>query len=182
VIDRCNLTILDERGQEGLAEFLAAHWVEIVASMPCYLADNVDRQRRKGTLDASTAPPLTCGRPLPLPFRGCALRNHRTRCPRARLRDDHLPASLETKTRNWRSREITLLQWHIIRNRASRTRGENDGSKSVQKVRRRRFFSGFPDPSSRGVSDDGQSRAVREVVRGADLPWPLVKVLSSAVG
>ncbi|MDO9075445.1 MAG: arsenosugar biosynthesis radical SAM protein ArsS [Rubrivivax sp.] len=53
VIDRCNLTILEEPGQDGLAEFLAAQGVEIVASMPCYLEDNVDRQRGKGTFDAS---------------------------------------------------------------------------------------------------------------------------------
>jgi len=53
VIDRCNLTILEEPGQEGLAEFLAAHGVEVVASMPCYLEDNVDRQRGKGTFDSS---------------------------------------------------------------------------------------------------------------------------------
>ncbi|MEO6747934.1 MAG: arsenosugar biosynthesis radical SAM (seleno)protein ArsS [Caldimonas sp.] len=53
VIDRCNLTILEEPGQDGLAEFLADHGVEVVASMPCYLEDNVDRQRGKGTFDAS---------------------------------------------------------------------------------------------------------------------------------
>lgn len=53
VIDRCNLTILEEPGHEDLAEFLAAHRVEVVASMPCYLEDNVDRQRGKGTFDAS---------------------------------------------------------------------------------------------------------------------------------
>lgn len=53
VIDRCNLTILEEPGQEGLAEFLAAQGVEVVASMPCYLQDNVDRQRGKGVYDAS---------------------------------------------------------------------------------------------------------------------------------
>lgn len=53
VIDRCNLTILEEPGQEGLAEFLAAHGVEVVASMPCYLEENVDRQRGKGSFDAS---------------------------------------------------------------------------------------------------------------------------------
>lgn len=53
VIDRCNLTILEEPGQEGLDAFLAGHGVEIVASMPCYLEDNVDRQRGKGTFDAS---------------------------------------------------------------------------------------------------------------------------------
>jgi radical SAM/Cys-rich protein len=53
VIDRCNLTILEEPGQDGLAEFLAAHGVEVVASLPCYLEENVDRQRGKGTFDAS---------------------------------------------------------------------------------------------------------------------------------
>src|SRR4249920_1436256 len=45
VMDRCNLTILEEPGQEDLAAFLAREEVEIVASMPCYLEDNVDRQR-----------------------------------------------------------------------------------------------------------------------------------------
>jgi radical SAM/Cys-rich protein len=53
VIDRCNLTILDVPGQEDLADFLAREQVEIVASMPCYLEDNVDRQRGKGVFDGS---------------------------------------------------------------------------------------------------------------------------------
>src|SRR5262245_12074764 len=53
VMDRCNLTILEVPGQENLAEFLAAQQVEIVASMPCYLIDNVDRQRGNGVFDAS---------------------------------------------------------------------------------------------------------------------------------
>lgn len=53
VIDRCNLVILQEPGYEGLAEFLADNQVEIVASLPCYLEDNVDRQRGKGTFNAS---------------------------------------------------------------------------------------------------------------------------------
>ena len=53
VIDRCNLTILHEPGQEDLAQFLAAQQVDIVASLPCYLEDNVDRQRGKGVFDAS---------------------------------------------------------------------------------------------------------------------------------
>jgi radical SAM/Cys-rich protein len=44
-IDRCNLTILEEPGQETLAGFLAGHRVEIVASLPCYLEQNVDAQR-----------------------------------------------------------------------------------------------------------------------------------------
>ena len=55
VIDRCNLTILFEPGQEGLAEFLAEHEVEVVASLPCYSGDNVDRQRGKGVFDKSIA-------------------------------------------------------------------------------------------------------------------------------
>src|SRR5262247_4448966 len=53
VMDRCNLTILEVPGQEDLADFLAGHEVEIVASMPCYLEDNVDRQRGKGVFDDS---------------------------------------------------------------------------------------------------------------------------------
>jgi radical SAM/Cys-rich protein len=53
VMDRCNLTVLSEPGQEDLAGFLAAERVEIVASMPCYLADNVERQRGKGVFDRS---------------------------------------------------------------------------------------------------------------------------------
>jgi radical SAM/Cys-rich protein len=49
VIDRCNLTILEEPGQEDLAAFLASHRVRVVASLPCYLETNVDRQRGRGT-------------------------------------------------------------------------------------------------------------------------------------
>ncbi|MDF1692383.1 MAG: arsenosugar biosynthesis radical SAM protein ArsS [Zhongshania sp.] len=55
VIDRCNLTILFEPGQDGLAEFLAAHKVEIVASLPCYSLENVDAQRGEGVFDKSIA-------------------------------------------------------------------------------------------------------------------------------
>ena len=53
VMDRCNLTILEEPGQEDLAQFLAAQRVEVVASLPCYLEDNVDRQRGKGVFQKS---------------------------------------------------------------------------------------------------------------------------------
>jgi radical SAM/Cys-rich protein len=53
VIDRCNLTILNESGHEDLAAFLAAQEVEVVASLPCYLEDNVDRQRGKGVFSES---------------------------------------------------------------------------------------------------------------------------------
>ena len=53
VIDRCNLTILSEPNQEGLAQFLADNHVEIVASLPCYTEDNVDGQRGKGVYQKS---------------------------------------------------------------------------------------------------------------------------------
>jgi radical SAM/Cys-rich protein len=55
VIDRCNLTILAEPGQEDLAVFFAGHQVEIVASLPCYLEANVDRQRGAGVYARSIA-------------------------------------------------------------------------------------------------------------------------------
>ncbi len=53
VIDRCNLTILFEPEQETLADFLCDNGVDIVASLPCYLEENVDKQRGKGVFDAS---------------------------------------------------------------------------------------------------------------------------------
>jgi len=55
VIDRCNLTILNEPGQEDLAVFLADHAVEVTASLPCYLEENVDQQRGKGVFESSRA-------------------------------------------------------------------------------------------------------------------------------
>ena len=53
VIDRCNLTVLFEPGQERLAEFLAQHGVEIIASLPCYTAENVDQQRGRDVFEKS---------------------------------------------------------------------------------------------------------------------------------
>jgi radical SAM/Cys-rich protein len=53
VIDRCNLTILLEPGHEKTAAFLAENTVEVVASMPCYLKENVDAQRGKGVFNSS---------------------------------------------------------------------------------------------------------------------------------
>ncbi len=53
VIDRCNLTILEEEGFQEIAQFLADHQVEVVASLPCYLNENVDAQRGKGVFDVS---------------------------------------------------------------------------------------------------------------------------------
>jgi radical SAM/Cys-rich protein len=48
VIDRCNLTVLFEPGMDDMAAFLAAHQVEVVASLPCYGEANVDQQRGRG--------------------------------------------------------------------------------------------------------------------------------------
>ena len=53
VIDRCNLTILNEPEQEDLADFLAENGVEVVASLPCYLEENVNRQRGDGVFTSS---------------------------------------------------------------------------------------------------------------------------------
>lgn len=53
VLDRCNLTILSEPGQETLAAFLAEHQVGVVASLPCYSAENVDKQRGNGVFERS---------------------------------------------------------------------------------------------------------------------------------
>lgn len=53
VMDRCNLTILEEPDQVGLAEFFAAEQVEVLASLPCYLEENVDGQRGQGVFARS---------------------------------------------------------------------------------------------------------------------------------
>ena len=53
VMDRCNLTVLEEPNQEDTAQFLAQNQVEIVASLPCYTEDNVDKQRGKGVFEKS---------------------------------------------------------------------------------------------------------------------------------
>ncbi len=53
VMDRCNLTVLCEPGQDDLAEFLAEHEVEVFASLPCYLEENVDGQRGRGVFQGS---------------------------------------------------------------------------------------------------------------------------------
>src|SRR5204863_6112316 len=55
IIDRCNLTILLESGYEDLAAFLAKRKVEIIASMPCYSAENVNAQRGEGVFEGSIA-------------------------------------------------------------------------------------------------------------------------------
>lgn len=53
VMVRCNLTILNEPGYDWVAEFHAAHQVEIIASMPCYCPENVNAQRGEGVFDSS---------------------------------------------------------------------------------------------------------------------------------
>jgi radical SAM/Cys-rich protein len=53
IIDRCNLTVFEEKGQKDLPEFLARHRIRVIASLPCYTADNVDKQRGKGVFAKS---------------------------------------------------------------------------------------------------------------------------------
>jgi radical SAM/Cys-rich protein len=53
VIDRCNLTVLNEPGFEDLVEFLAAENVDVTASLPCYTKENVDQQRGEHVFDSS---------------------------------------------------------------------------------------------------------------------------------
>lgn len=53
VIDRCNLTVLFEPGMDDVDLFMAEHKVQVVASLPCYSLENVDKQRGKGVFDKS---------------------------------------------------------------------------------------------------------------------------------
>lgn len=55
IIDRCNLTVLQEPGQEDLVEFLKDHDVHVIASLPCYSEENVDTQRGGGVFERSIA-------------------------------------------------------------------------------------------------------------------------------
>eukprot|EP00536_Pseudo-nitzschia_multiseries_P008793 jgi/Psemu1/241523/estExt_Genewise1.C_2300040 len=55
IIDRCNLTVLQEPGQEDLVDFFKEHDVHVVASLPCYSAENVDTQRGNGVFERSIA-------------------------------------------------------------------------------------------------------------------------------
>jgi radical SAM/Cys-rich protein len=55
VIDRCNLTVLLDPGQEDTDRFLASHQVEVIASLPCYSMDKVDQQRGSGVFEKSIA-------------------------------------------------------------------------------------------------------------------------------
>ncbi len=53
VVDRCNLTVLFEAGMADMPEFLAANTVHVVASLPCYQAENVEKQRGRGAFEKS---------------------------------------------------------------------------------------------------------------------------------
>ncbi|HYA29493.1 MAG TPA: arsenosugar biosynthesis radical SAM (seleno)protein ArsS [Acidobacteriota bacterium] len=53
VLDRCNLTVIFEPKKEYLPQFFRRHQVELICSLPCYSMENVDKQRGKGTFDAS---------------------------------------------------------------------------------------------------------------------------------
>ena len=54
-MDRCNLTIIEQPGYDWVVPFLAQHQVEVVASLPCYMEDNVDAQRGSGVFQQSIA-------------------------------------------------------------------------------------------------------------------------------
>src|SRR5437660_10781007 len=54
-MDRCNLTVFFVRGKQHLPQFLADHQAEVIASLPCYLKENVHQQRGKGVYDRSIA-------------------------------------------------------------------------------------------------------------------------------
>ena len=56
VMDRCNLTILKEPGYENLGSFLAKNKVQITASLPCYIEENVDKQRGRGVFEKTPLP------------------------------------------------------------------------------------------------------------------------------
>ncbi len=53
VIDRNNLTIIEEPDYAWLPEYLAAHEVEVIASLPCYSKENVNQQRGNGVFEKS---------------------------------------------------------------------------------------------------------------------------------
>lgn len=53
VIVRSNLTIFFEPGYEDLPEYFAQHQLHVVASLPCYLENNVDAMRGKGVYNDS---------------------------------------------------------------------------------------------------------------------------------
>ena len=55
IIDRCNLTVVHEPGQEDLVDFLVEHKVHIIASLPCYSAKNVNQQRGRNVFDRSVS-------------------------------------------------------------------------------------------------------------------------------
>ena len=74
VIDRCNLTVLLLPGQTDLADFLAAHRVEVVASLPYFQATQTDAQRGEGIFEKSIrALRLLNGRGYGVPGSGLAL-------------------------------------------------------------------------------------------------------------
>ena len=53
VLDRCNLTIIEEAGHSDLPQYLASQEVEVIASLPCYTAENVAKQRGNGVFEKS---------------------------------------------------------------------------------------------------------------------------------
>ncbi len=116
VMDRCNLTILNEPGQEDLGGFLAQHEVEIVASLPCYLESNVDQQRGKGVYQRSIEALKQLNR------LGYGLADNRLRLnlvynpqgPSLPPRQEALEA--DYKTRLWQDHGIVFDQLYVLTN------------------------------------------------------------------
>lgn len=113
VIDRCNLTILFEPGQEGLAQFLADNQVEVVASLPCYLKENVDQQRGKGVFDSSLAAlkelnTLGYGKSLPL--------NLMYNPQGPSLPPPQVPLEADFRQRLWDDHNIVFTNLHTLTN------------------------------------------------------------------
>lgn len=116
VIDRCNLTVLNEPGQEDLGQFLAEHQVEIVASLPCYLESNVDQQRGKGVYQRSIAALKQLNR-LGYGLADSHLRLNLAYNPQgAALPPRQEALEADYKTRLWRDHGIVFDQLYVLTN------------------------------------------------------------------
>ena len=153
VMDRCNLTVLLEPGQEELADFLAQHRVHLVSSLPCYLKENVDRQRGKGVYDRSLQA-LRLLNGLGYGREGSGLLLDLVFNPSGPA----LPASQEALERDYRKR---LMEEHGIRRcppwRAKRRRVVPGSREATRDTRRAEGAKGDPKGASeRGVQSYGR--------------------------
>ena len=125
VIDRCNLTILNEPGFEDLASYLASERVEVTASLPCYTKENVDRQRGSDVFESSILG-LRKLNALGYGLEGTGLTlnlvyNPLGRSCRPRRRSSRRTTSASSAAIS-ASRSITCSRWRTCRSRASARR------------------------------------------------------------